>query len=168
LGDGFILAKKKTTKVGKKDPVYVENFKPLKKAELKVFQEKLRDQRRQLMGDVVSMRSEALKDGHTDATGDLSSMPIHMADIGTDNYEQEFTLNLIASEKKILREIDNSLMKFDDGTYGICEATREPIGRARLNAKPYARFTIDYKRKLEKGLVEKPKDINGEYIEESD
>ena len=155
-------------KPDKKDPVYIENFKPLKKKELKLFQDKLRDQRKQLIGDVVSMRSEALKDGHTDATGDLSSMPIHMADIGTDNYEQEFTLNLIASEKKILREIDNSLMKFDDDTYGICEATKEPIGRARLNAKPYARFTIDYKRKLEQGLVEKPKDSNGEYIEESE
>ena len=129
------------------------NFKPLKKKEIEAFRLRLLDMRQQLVGDVDHMRAEALKDSLQESSGDLSSMPIHMADIGTDNYEQEFTLGLIESDRKMLKEIDLALNRISDGDYGVCEATHVAIGRARLQAKPYARYCIDYARKVEEGLV---------------
>ena len=80
-------------------------------------------------------------------------MPIHMADIGTDNYEQEFALGLMDGERKLLREIDDALEHFEQGTYGICEGTGKPIPKARLEAQPWARYCVDYARMLEQGLA---------------
>lgn len=107
--------------------------------------------RAELLGDVKALHTEASRANRQDASGDLSSMPIHMADIGTDNYEQEFTLGLIESERQVLREIDEALDRMKNGTYGLCVATGKPIGRARLKAHPWARYCYDYKLQLEKG-----------------
>ena len=143
------VAKKARKAPVSKDP----NFKPLSKKEIEAFRQALLIQRTQLIGDVDQMGISTLKDNRQESSGDLSSMPIHMADIGTDNYEQEFTLGLIESERNMLKDIDLALSKIVDGAFGICEATGKSIGRTRLQAKPYARYTIDYARKLEKGLV---------------
>ena len=80
-------------------------------------------------------------------------MPIHMADIGTDNYEQEFTLGLMDSERKLLREIIDALGRIENKTYGICEGTEKPIAKARIEAQPWARYSIEYARMIEQGLV---------------
>ncbi len=131
--------------------------KPLTKKELDSYREQLLVLRKDLLGDMGKMESDAFdKNG----SGELSNMPVHMADIGTDNYEQEFTLNLLDSERKMLHEIDRALGKFSEGTYGICEGTDKAISRSRLNAKPYARYTIEFRTMLEKGLVSEPKDSN--------
>ena len=113
----------------------------------------LLEKRRELVGDVDHMHDEAMRNG---STGEISNMPIHMADIGTDNYEQEFMLGLIESERKMLRDIDRALAKIKDGTYGVCEGTGEPIERARLEARPEARYCIEYARKIEQGMVPRP------------
>jgi len=105
--------------------------------------------RAELLGDVTNMENEALGKNRSDAAGDLSQMPIHMADIGTDNYEQEFTLGLVASEREMLKEIDAALARIDDKTYGICLGTHKPISRARLLAKPWAQYCIEYTRSHE-------------------
>ena len=151
--------KKITRKAPQPDYSKDPNYKPLSKKEIAQFLQQLLDQRNELLGNVDQMRSEALKDSRQESSGDLSSMPIHMADIGTDNYEQEFTLGLIESERKMLKDIDRALNKVNDGTYGICEATEQPIGRIRLEAKPYARFCIDHARKLEQGLVKENEQV---------
>ena len=117
------------------------------------FKQMLLEKRREIVGNVNEMKDEALKKPRLDATGDLSSMPIHMADIGTDNYEQEFALGLMDSERKLLREIDDALLRLDEGTYGVCEATGKPIASARLQAKPWARYSVEYARMLEQGRV---------------
>ncbi len=80
-------------------------------------------------------------------------MPIHMADIGTDNYEQEFSLGLLDSERKILREIEFAIGRLEDEVYGICEATGRGISKARLEARPWARYCIAYAQLVEKGIV---------------
>lgn len=129
---------------------------PLSKKELRDFRERLLVKRRELLGDMSGMEAEAFRDNKGNGASDLSTMPVHMADIGTDNYEQEFTLGLIESERKLLRDIDQALERIENGTYGICLGTGEPIGTARLRAKPWARYTIDYARKLEQGLVRQP------------
>ena len=89
-----------------------------------------------------------------DASGDLSSMPIHMADIGTDNYEQEFALGLMESERKLLREIDEALGRIENQTYGVCEGTGKLIRKARLEAQPWAKYCVEYARMLEQGLAQ--------------
>ena len=122
-------------------------------AEISHFKELLLEKRKEILGAVNDIENEALKKSRMDASGDLSSMPIHMADLGTDNYEQEFSLGLMDGERKILREIDNALAKIDEGTFGVCEATGKQIQRARLEAQPWAKFCVDYARMLEKGQV---------------
>jgi DnaK suppressor protein len=73
--------------------------------------------------------------------------------MGTDNYEQEFTLGLVEKERGLLRELNRALAKIQDGTYGICEGTGKPITQPRLEAQPWARFSIEYARMMERGLV---------------
>jgi DnaK suppressor protein len=140
-------------------PVSTNNSKPvkvssgLKKPELEHFRKLLLEKRREILGDVGSMENEAFKSG-----SNLSNMPIHMADVGTDNFEQEFTLGLIESERQILREIQEALGRVEDGTFGVCMATGKPIGRMRLEAVPWAKYTIEYSRALEAGLVRRESD----------
>jgi DnaK suppressor protein len=120
------------------------------------FRKMMLEKRRELIGNVNVMEDETLKKSRSDASGDLSSMPIHMADVGTDNYEQEFALGLMDSERKLLTEIDDALRRIEEGTYGICEGTGKPIAKARLEAQPWARFCVEHARMLEKGLVTEP------------
>ena len=121
----------------------------LSKQDLQYFRMLLLERRREIIGDVGSMESEAFKSG-----SNLSNMPIHMADVGTDNFEQEFTLGLIESERQILREIQEALVRIDNGTYGTCVGTGKPIPRVRLEAVPWAKYTIEYSRLLESGKVD--------------
>jgi DnaK suppressor protein len=122
----------------------------LKARELESFRSLLLAKRRELLGDVDSMEEEALRSG---GGTNLSNLPIHMADMGTDNYEQEFTLGLVEKDRRLLHEITIALGKLRDGTYGICEGTGKPISKARLEAQPWARYSIEHARKIEQGLV---------------
>lgn len=123
----------------------------LSKKELEQFRQMLLHKRAELVGDVTTLRDEALGKNRQDAAGDLSNMPLHMADLGTDNYEQEFALGLIESERAMLREIDEALARIASGTYGVCEATGQPIGKARLHAKPWAKHCYEYVLAQERG-----------------
>ena len=126
----------------------------LTSADTEHFKQILLEKRREILRNVNEFEDEALKKSRLDAAGDLSSMPIHMADIGTDNYEQEFALGLMDSERKLLREIDDALGRIEQKTYGICEGTGKPIPKARLEAQPWAKYCIEYARMLEQGLVQ--------------
>jgi RNA polymerase-binding protein DksA len=128
----------------------VKNQAGLKTRELEYFRDLLISKRRELLGDVRSMEEEALR-STTDSN--LSNLPIHMADMGTDNYEQEFTLGLVEKDRELLREINMALQKIRDGRYGLCEGTGKPITKARLEAKPWARHSIEYTRKMEGGRL---------------
>lgn len=125
----------------------------LTSTDLKHFQKLLLEKRREILNNVNVIEDEALKKSRIEASGDLSNMPIHMADIGTDNYEQEFALGLMDSERKLLREIDEALERIEKKTYGICEATGKQIRKARLEAQPWARYCVEYARMVEQGLV---------------
>lgn len=116
--------------------------------ELAYFRDLLLAKRRELVGDVSSMEDEALRSSGS-GQSNLSTLPIHMADMGTDNYEQEFTLGLVEKDRNLLRDIQAALGKMVAGTYGICEGTGKPIAKPRLEAQPWARFSIEYARSLE-------------------
>ncbi len=134
-------------------PIYTKTSEYLSEQEVEHYKQLLLEKMQEIVGDVNSIEDEALKKSRLDASGDLSSMPIHMADIGTDNYEQEFALNLLDSERKMLRDIIEALQKIDEGTYGICEVTGRGISKDRLEARPWARFCIEYAKLVEKGVV---------------
>jgi RNA polymerase-binding protein DksA len=118
--------------------------------ELETYRALLLEKRHELVGDVVSMERESLR---ASSGSNLSNLPLHMADQGTDNYEQEFTLGIMEKDRKLLKEINHALAKIQDGSYGICEGTNQPISKARLEAQPWARYSIDYARQLEHGGV---------------
>lgn len=111
--------------------------------DLAEFRQLLLDKRAEIMGDVSTLTDEA--QNKTGDAGNLSSMPIHMADLGTDNYEHEFTLGLIEGRQQLVREIDEALERIAKGTYGICVATGKPIGKGRLRAEPWAKYCYEYK-----------------------
>jgi RNA polymerase-binding protein DksA len=114
--------------------------------ELEFFRDLLLAKRREIVGDMSSMEREALR---SSGGTNLSNLPLHMADMGTDNYEQEFTLGLMEKDRKLLRDLNDGLAKIQDGTFGLCEGTGKPISKARLEAQPWARYSIEYARKLE-------------------
>lgn len=118
--------------------------------QLREFKDILLEKRDQLAGDLERLTSEALK-GNGQGNGDQSTMPIHMADLGSDTWEQDFTIGLIANEQNIVREIDDALERIEDKTYGMCLATDQEISLARLHAKPWAKYCIEYERAREEG-----------------
>ena len=142
---------KKTASVKKKNRKRKKSS--LTAAEIEHFRQILLAKRAEIIGDVNSIETETLKKSRLDAAGDLSSMPIHMADIGTDNFEQEFALGLMDSERKLLVEINDALNRINDGLYGICEGTGKAIPKTRLQAKAWARYCIKYAIMVEQGLV---------------
>ena len=114
----------------------------MKKSEMKVYKSRLVAMRARLRGDVSAMAEAALSKTRSESSGDLSSMPMHMADVGTDNFEQEFTLSLLQSEEEALEQIEGALERIEDGTYGSCVECDAKIAKARLNAIPYAPLCI--------------------------
>lgn len=124
----------------------------MKKAEMKVYRERLLVLRARLRGDVSQMADAALNKSRSEANGDLSSMPIHMADIGSDNFEQEFTLSLMESEGGTLEQIESALERIEDGDYGQCEECGARIPKTRLNALPYATMCVKCASRQEEGL----------------
>ncbi len=114
--------------------------------DLEFFRLELLNKRRELLGDMHSMEREALSKN----SSDLSTLPVHMADQGTDAYEQEFTLTLVEKDRQLLRDVNDALAKIQNGTFGICEGTGLAISRARLEAVPWSRFSIEHQRALER------------------
>ncbi|HUS46682.1 MAG TPA: TraR/DksA family transcriptional regulator [Phycisphaerae bacterium] len=125
----------------------------MNKAQIKEMRDLLLQKRKALLGDLAGIRDQAIGKNRREGSGDLSNMPTHQADIGSDNYEQEFTLGLLESERALLQEIDEALERVRSNTYGLCVATGKPIGLARLRARPWAKYCIEYAKMLEKGLV---------------
>ena len=123
----------------------------MKKAETKVYKERLLALRARLRGDVSQMADAALRKNRMDGGGDVSSMPIHMADLGSDNFEQEFTLSLMENEEGTLELIELALERIEDGTYGQCDECEVKIPKARLNALPYAPLCVKCAGHLERG-----------------
>jgi RNA polymerase-binding transcription factor DksA len=120
----------------------VAKAKPYGKREAKPFKEQLLLMRSRLRGDVSAMADGALRKTRSEGSGDLSSMPIHMADVGTDNFEQEFTLTLMETEEGTLGQVEGALERIEDGVYGMCLECGAKIPKARLNAIPYASHCI--------------------------
>lgn len=120
--------------------------------DVETFRKSLQALRARLHGDLNQMTNEALR---LDDAGksNLSNVPLHMADVGTENFDQEFTLGLIENEQETLDMIVEALGRIDKGTYGACVECNEAIAKPRLEAIPYTRYCIGCARKLEAGEV---------------
>jgi DnaK suppressor protein len=142
------------------------NRNKLTSAEIKKFKAMLLAKMTEILSNVTSMETEALRRERSD----LSNMPIHMADLGTDSYEIDNIIGLMDSERKILMEIDEALSRIEDGTYGICQGRGESIPKERLKAIPWARYCVACATLLEKGLLAKKKyqEYYGTFPEDSE
>ena len=81
---------------------------------------------------------------------EASAFGMHQADAGSDAYDRDFALSLLSQEQDALYEIDQALKRIEVGTYGVCEMSGKPIPHARLEAIPFARFTVECQSQLEK------------------
>jgi RNA polymerase-binding transcription factor DksA len=81
---------------------------------------------------------------------EMSSYSLHMADSGTDNFDRDFALSLLSSDQDAIYEIEEALKRIEKGTYGVCELTGKTIPRARLDAIPWTRFTVEAQAQLER------------------
>lgn len=114
-------------------------------ADMNVYKERLTLLRSRLRNDVTSMTDEALgTENH-----EPSSMPIHMAELGSDNFEQEFTLSLLATEEDTLGSIEKALARIENKTYGACEECGGVIPKTRLNALPHTPLCVKCASKRE-------------------
>lgn len=121
----------------------------MKNEELESFRRTLETLRARLRGDLHQMTDEALRRDQPQSSGNLSNVPLHMADVGTENYDQEFTLGLIENERGTLEEIQDALGRIDAGTFGRCLECNNLIPKPRLQALPYTRHCIQCARELE-------------------
>ena len=120
----------------------------MSKSELAEFKALLLQRKKILQGDVKTLEDEGCKKG-TDAAGDLSTLPMHLADLGTDSFEQDITLGLMENESDELHEIEEALERIKDGSFGLCESCKKKIPKERLKAIPYARLCVNCKKKEE-------------------
>jgi len=127
------------------DRPVVQGKSPFGKKELAHFRQVLIRKRAELVGDVSQMETEALQ-GNSGGT----SVPQHMAEQGSDTYDQSLALDLAAADRKLIKEIDDAIKRVDNGTFGICELTGKPIKAERLEELPWARYTIEAARELER------------------
>lgn len=81
---------------------------------------------------------------------ELAGYSLHMADSGTDNFDRDFALSLLSSDQDAVYEIEEALKRIEKKTYGVCELTGKNIPRARLEAIPWTRFTVEAQAQLEK------------------
>lgn len=121
----------------------------MKKADVNIYKERLLDLRSRLRGDVTSMADAALGAESSEA----STMPIHMAELGSDNFEQEFTLSLLATEEDTLGMIEEALERVENGTYGSCLGCGGPIPKTRLNALPHAPMCVKCAESRDHGMA---------------
>src|ERR1700742_3913575 len=81
---------------------------------------------------------------------EASAFGMHQADAGSDAYDRDFALSLLSQEQDALYEIEEALKRIDGGTYGVCEMSGKPIAHARLEALPFARYTVECQAQYEK------------------
>jgi RNA polymerase-binding transcription factor DksA len=103
--------------------------------------------RNHVTGQVDQHAEETLKRSAKEDSGDLSS---YGTDGGTDSFDRDFALSLVANEQEALSEVEAAIKRIKAGTYGICEHTQQPINRERLVAVPFTRFTAAAMKEVEK------------------
>ena len=120
-----------------------KNGEPRKvKPEWQKFYDRLLELREQLLRQMDGLAEESAQE--------MSGYSLHMADSGTDNFDRDFALSLLSSDQDAVFEIEEALKRIERQTYGVCELTGKPIPKARLEAIPWTRFTVEAQAQLER------------------
>jgi RNA polymerase-binding transcription factor DksA len=119
------------------------------RSEQEGYRRRLEALRDRLNHSVSHLADEALSTAGGEGGSNLSHVPIHMADLGSDSFEHDNTLSLLANERQILDEIAQALERIERGTFGHCEECGGPIPRERLRELPYTRYCVTCARKSE-------------------
>lgn len=122
----------------------------MRKSELEKFKKKLLELKSEIFSGIQSLQSMNLGKNQS---GDLSVVPKHMADVGTDNYDREFYLNLAEEEREHFFMIEKALERIETKGYGICEECDKKINEKRLEAVPYATMCIPCQEKQEQEVM---------------
>ena len=112
------------------------------KPEWAKFHAHLLELRDQLLRQMSGLAKESAQE--------MAGYSLHMADSGTDNFDRDFALSLLSSDQDAIYEIEEALKRIEKNTYGICELTAKPIPKARLEAIPWTRFTVQAQAQLER------------------
>jgi len=112
------------------------------KPEWQKFYDRLLELREQLLRQMNGLAKESAQE--------MAGYSLHMADSGTDNFDRDFALSLLSSDQDAIYEIEEALKRIEKKTYGVCELTGKTIPRARLEAIPWTRFTVQAQAQLEK------------------
>jgi DnaK suppressor protein len=130
--------------VVKKSPTsrYTPNGKVKIKAEWVKYYETLLELRERLLHQMTGLAKESAEE--------MASYSLHMADSGTDNFDRDFALSLLSSDQDAIYEIEEALKRIERGTFGTCELSSKTIPKARLEAIPWTRFTVEAQAQLER------------------
>ncbi len=112
--------------------------------EIAEFKDRLLTLRERISGEYSALSRDNMQANQRDPS---------LSDQGTDTFDREMELNMMGSEQEVLFEVDAALRRIEKGTYGICELTEEVIPKARLQALPYVRYTVEAKSQLEEGRI---------------
>jgi DnaK suppressor protein len=118
------------------------------KAEIDEYRRLLLTLKKRIAGDLSDLEEEALRPSGGEAAGNLSDVPIHPADLGTENFDEEIAVTLVVNEGRILSEINDALARIEQGTFGKCENCHQEISMDRLRVLPYAHYCIRCARHL--------------------
>ncbi len=113
--------------------------------QLEEYRRLLLDKRQEVTQSLRSLRAQSQDERSATTTGqELSDMPTHPADLGSDAFERDMDERLRLEQVKRLREIDEALRRIDEGTYGMCQADGQPISEHRLHARPWAAYCLQH------------------------
>lgn len=116
---------------------------------LKKQKQRLVELRDAYLNSIEGVASGAIRNEH----GDASAFGMHQADAGSDAYDRDFALSLLGKEQDALYEINEALKRIETGTYGVCEGTGTKIPEERLEAMPFARYSVSYQEKIERSQI---------------
>jgi len=126
---------------------------PMAKAQAAAEPRKVKAEWQKYYNRLLELREQLLHQMNGLAKDSAQEMPgysLHMADSGTDNFDRDFALSLLSSDQDAVYEIEEALKRIEKKTYGVCELTGKTIPRARLEAIPWTRFTVNAQAQLEK------------------
>lgn len=115
---------------------------------MKAQREKLQLLRDTILDSMAGVAKDTLRSRPEGS--EASAFGMHQADAGSDAYDKDFALSLLSQEQDALYEIEEAIKRADNGTYGICEMSGKPIPVARLEALPFARYTVECQAELER------------------
>jgi DnaK suppressor protein len=113
----------------------------LAEADISQLKDLLLHKRHELTGDVDNLRQDAV----------AGSDSANWEEDGTDAFDREFAFLMAESRNEIINQIDESLARIEERTYGVCETCREKIGRARMKALPFCKTCIACQAQSETG-----------------